>query len=811
MRVWWFGLPILGVLIFSSSALAMPRVGVDGAACAYDTIGDAIGAASSGDTIYISPGDYFEQPGLVDISLDFRVGTPDCAASNSVLIPVEPIVTITAFGGSGGLFAIDSTTAKPIDVTFTGIRFSNAISDEGGLISIGNASVQIAFSVLTLGTAERGGCVFVDGGALALNRSVLEDCAATMSGGGAYVRSGRLTVFRSDVLSNNAERGGAIYVSTSGEDTSELAISESEFSDNEAADAGGAIAVDGSTSGIESLEIADSLFTNNRAGSYGGALYSLSADSLDVLRSDFSANAVTSGTLIANGGGAIHLISTSPVQLADAKFTDNASTGQGGAVMARGLSTVQILDGRFENNEARSGGGIYANEGTLSAQDTVFQGNDALDGNGGGIARINGEMTLTRVIIEQNSAFSQGGGIAAFRVSGWIDNSRVIGNSANTGGGMAIIESLGLAIRSVATGDGACRGSDLSANAYCSEFRDNTATRGGAIAILRSNKSFAATSVLVEGTAMIGNGASSAGRHVYATDGGSNTRTQDNVVELRNLLVTRGQFVTAGIPYAAAIYVGERIDLRLNSVTAAALPGAAIRAEGPDTELRLTNTLLWDNADPSIASQSGTTVSRQCAYSEPEVLGSRNLGSNVDPVFFDDPDRGKYRLDPLASPLIGVCESGPVDDLDGVARGAGWEPGAFEVGSEPPQLISASPAANLLTGEDGSSDVVSVVLAKPPLGEVSIPVVSSRPDEAVPDSAVLLFDAEDWDQAQNIGVSGVDDDTNDGDQAFQVRIGPSVSDDPAYSGLDAIVVHGINKDDDESGPTDLIFSNGFQP
>lgn len=785
----------------------MPRVGINGGACAYDTIGAAIAAAASGDTIYVSPGEYIEQPGLVDVPLDFVAGTSECAPPGA-LVPVSPPVTITTFGALGGLFEIDSAGSSPIDVSFSGFQFSNAIGDEGGLLEIRNANVQVRRSVLTLGTAEFGGCIAVDGGSLRILRSELTDCDATVDGGAINVQDGSATIEDTEVRSSTARRGGAVYLATSAESTSALRILRSTFVENEARSFGGAVAVESSPSGTETVDISDSEFINNEAGFFGGAIRVLRADSLYVTTSEFSANAVVTSTNELAGGGAVHDVGSGSARFSDTVFIGNSSTAQGGGLWSA-ESTVEISGGRFEDNEARSGGAIYgSSNGELTTVNTILRGNDALNGNGGGIFWQEGDLILENATLEQNTAFSQGGGAFVSRTSGRIDNSKFFSNVANTGGGIAVLNGRSLVVRSVSTGSKACLGSDLSANAYCSEFRDNEAGLGGAVAALRTDASSSQATLLLDGVALIGNDASNAGRHVFAAAGASDAATEDNVIELRNVLVTRGQFVSAGINYPEAIFVGEKIDLRLNSITVAGLPGPAILAEGPDARLTLLNTLLWDNADPSFASLNGTSVTTECAYSEPEQMDSRNLGANVDPMFVVDPDRGNYRLDPLASPLLNACGTGPVDDLDGVGRTQGREPGAFEVGNQTVQLLVVNPAAGLVTGEDGVEDTVSVALAKAPLEPVYVAITSSQQDEAVASVDSLVFVPVNWDQPQFIAVAGVDDSENDGDQTFEILIGPTSSDDPAFGELETVVVPGVNVDDEADG--DLVFADGFE-
>ncbi len=60
----------------------------------------------------------------------------------------------------------------------------------------------------------------------------------------------------------------------------------------------------------------------------------------------------------------------------------------------------------------------------------------------------------------------------------------------------------------------------------------------------------------------------------------------------------------------------------------------------------------------------------------------------------------------------------------------------------------------------------------------------------------LVFDASNWDTPQIATVTGQDDAVVDGDIAFSIVTSPAVSNDSAYSGVDADDVAVINEDDD---------------
>ncbi len=91
------------------------------------------------------------------------------------------------------------------------------------------------------------------------------------------------------------------------------------------------------------------------------------------------------------------------------------------------INTVTITNG-----SASGGGGIY-NEGTLTVNNSTVSGNSAADG--GGIYNA-GTLTLNNSIVSSNSATAIGGGILNFVGTLTLNNSTVSGNSAVGGGGI---------------------------------------------------------------------------------------------------------------------------------------------------------------------------------------------------------------------------------------------------------------------------------------------------------------------------------------------------------------------------------------
>jgi hypothetical protein len=98
--------------------------------------------------------------------------------------------------------------------------------------------------------------------------------------------------------------------------------------------------------------------------------------------------------------------------------------------------------------------------------------------------------------------------------------------------------------------------------------------------------------------------------------------------------------------------------------------------------------------------------------------------------------------------------------------------------------------------ESGTTDDFTVVLGSPPASNVVISVTSDDPGEVTVSPSTLIFTPSNWNQAQTVTVTGVDDLLIDGDQvtAVTVAVDDALSD-PAFHGLaDSVLV--TTTDDD---------------
>jgi hypothetical protein len=116
--------------------------------------------------------------------------------------------------------------------------------------------------------------------------------------------------------------------------------------------------------------------------------------------------------------------------------------------------------------------------------------------------------------------------------------------------------------------------------------------------------------------------------------------------------------------------------------------------------------------------------------------------------------------------------------------------------------ITVNPVSGLETTEAGGTAQFTVVLTSEPTGDVAIGLSSADGTEGDVSPASLTFTAADWDTAQTVTVTGVNDFVDDGDVVYTIVTAAATSGDGNYDGKDASNVTVTNEDDDTAGITE---------
>ncbi|MEO1681645.1 MAG: CHAT domain-containing protein [Cyanobacteria bacterium J06631_12] len=495
-----------------------------------------------------------------------------------VTIAGATVLENEASNGDGGAISLHDDASAVI----ASARFErNRAGDQGGAIhSMASGELQVAGSTFSQNTAVSDGGAIANNitqDALTVRGSTFEDNASQEDGGAIFVRAdGQATLERNEFSRNQAVgRGGALY--TAGNAT----VADSEFEANQAED-GGAIAGDKAGE----LTLTDTQVVGNQSISDGGGLYLTAEATATVsgqLVTDAAGQVVSASTRFENNvavnkdGGAIGLEETNHLDLSGVLIRGNQAGDDGGGIAITDFSVGIIENVHIENNRAGGdGGGIYANNyelGPSTNQVTVensrIVGNSA-DNFGGGLSRgLNGNATVRNSHFENNQAAIDGGGIRASDGVTTLENVQLVNNQADFGGGLEVSDTAQVIVEE-------------------STFQGNRARIGGG-ALVEAGTTLTVTSSTFEAnTADAGGGLFNAG-----------TSELTNSTFSANTAVDGGAINSFG---AAAALTVRNSTLSQN---VASQRGGGIR-ESFTQGARLQNTIVAGNASPDASDVSGT-------------------------------------------------------------------------------------------------------------------------------------------------------------------------------------------------------------
>src|SRR5437773_2639537 len=125
--------------------------------------------------------------------------------------------------------------------------------------------------------------------------------------------------------------------------------------------------------------------------------------------------------------------------------------------------------------------------------------------------------------------------------------------------------------------------------------------------------------------------------------------------------------------------------------------------------------------------------------------------------------------------------------------------------------ITVIPTSGLTTTEGGGTATFTIALATQPTANVTIGLSSSDLTEGTVAPASLTFTPANWNTAQTVTVTGVDDYAVDGTVAYTIVTAAATSTDASYNGLNAADVAVTNTDDDTSSGVDLRLTADRDP
>lgn len=425
------------------------------------------------------------------------VEVEDSTIDNNTATDVPSDSPTSNHGLGGGIYSFDST------LTVTDSTISNNTARGHNGIFKYNSSGRL--SSAGFGKGGGGICavgkksdVTLDGVTVTGNKAIYSDTSNNGVGGGINAQGGKLTVTDSTISNNNARGNGGGIASEEG---NVLNVSDSTVQGNTGNNGGG----------IHTGEARDASKTPSKA----------TITNTKVLENE----AIGSGE-----GGGVYVGTRADATLKGCTVANNKSVSTGGGIAAK-LGTVTLDDTTVENNQAVNGGGLFhlgiAVPGSLTLQNGSIIRNNTASSMGGGLflwgnvglksenSEISGNKALygagiaasqytanfaspklelvdTKVNNNGDASTVMGGGIyAASGVTVTSKNTKFLGNTANTAGGILLYlnSSADLDNSEVsgnkATGNG---GGVCVYDATCSltasngtVFRENSGYRGGGI------------------------------------------------------------------------------------------------------------------------------------------------------------------------------------------------------------------------------------------------------------------------------------------------------------------------------------------
>jgi hypothetical protein len=368
-----------------------------------------INNAAPGDTIVF-------QTGLTG-TINLNVGLGSLAISKNLTIngPGPSVITING-GGPGTLFSdfsISSGVGLAVisNLTLTGGDGGNSGSTGGAVYNGG--SLRVVNCTITGSTATFGGGIFSTGPLELLNSTITGNYGGG-TGGGVFCSSNLFADTTSIQVNRSDNFGGGLYLSA----TATATLNNCHVDGNYTGLRGG-----GGIYNKGSLSLQGGTVDSNFIASqgYGGGI--LNRGSLSVQGSTISNNSAFGG---GTGGFGAGIYSSGPVNLVNGTIQNNSATFGGGGILLTGKVTDTIQNTRFLQNYAgASGGGLE-----LGFHATTYYPASSYP-----------TLQMSGSAFSMNSAATDGGAVYDLSACPMtLTNCSISGNSATSGGGVAIVE-----------------------------------------------------------------------------------------------------------------------------------------------------------------------------------------------------------------------------------------------------------------------------------------------------------------------------------------------------------------------------------
>lgn len=320
------------------------------------------------------------------------------------------------------------------------------------------------------------------------DKSVVTEEAYKMCGGAVFVYNTNIDHSADGELTMNnnrcMRRGGAVCVTGSG---ASINLSKLTADGNMAQDGGGLACM--SPDGTAQITLGNLQLTNcSCLYGWGGGAF-MEGGKLVV-----NNNATISGSS-APHGGAIHLKSSSVLDIQSATLSGNSASERGGAIYATETSSIKIENATISRNKSQLGGGLSSMSGSTSEiGSATFNGNEATSNGGAIYIEAGGKLNITEGATFTNNTAGYGGGAicvtehrledATESITGTITNATFRGNSAYMGGAIDL---------DGCERDACCKGKDPDCVVFTLEnnvMENNVAKLGGAVLVYEATLNY---------------------------------------------------------------------------------------------------------------------------------------------------------------------------------------------------------------------------------------------------------------------------------------------------------------------------------
>lgn len=408
----------IGLIMAPAADAATLTVSNPGGGGMYSSIQAAINAAQNGDTVSVSAGTYVEQIFLS------KYLTLIGAGRDSTVIQSQ--------GGSESTMFIQNVPFAPGGKTtvqgFT-IQGGNAPSGQGGGITISpNADPVITDNTIQNNNAQGyGGAISIHGNANPLIRNnIIRNNTAYNGGGAIFAYDNSSPIIYGNqitgnttagwVIPNGGSSGGGIYLENTPGSLSYPVVMNNVISGNSASFAGGGIML---RTGVAAVIFGNTIDSNHAP--YGAGIHVETSGSSVTIESNAITNNIASASDPTSGdGGGISAYDRSVVMVRDNTISGNrASNNGGGIVIAEGAS-VTVQANTITNNGVgpvyspgtfSQGGAVYVANASLMAYNNVVASNSA--DLGGGFAMLDGATANidSNTIVSNSESHAQGGAV----------------------------------------------------------------------------------------------------------------------------------------------------------------------------------------------------------------------------------------------------------------------------------------------------------------------------------------------------------------------------------------------------------------